>query len=174
MRQDPDVVLIGEIRDRETAEIAIQASLTGHLVFSTLHTNDAGAAVTRLVDIGVAPYKIATAVKGVIAQRLLRRLCGCRPVDDARNQLLVAEPKPNACADCGGAGYRGRLAIVEVLISTSEFEQAVSAGQSAERITEAARCNGMRSLWDSGLAHLAAGHTSRAELLRAAAAPASP
>ena len=126
MRQDPDVLLIGEIRDRETAEIAIQASLTGHLVFSTLHTNDAASAVTRLADVGVAPYKIATAVKGVLAQRLVRRLCGCLAGRRRREQLLVAEPAPIACVDCGGQGYRGRIAVVEVLIATQDFERAVA------------------------------------------------
>ena len=170
MRQDPDVLLIGEIRDRETAEIAIQASLTGHLVFSTLHTNDAASAVTRLVDVGVAPYKIATAVKGVIAQRLMRRLCECT-ASKARRELLVAEPAPSRCAECGGEGYRGRLAIVEILIATPEFERAVAEGQSAERLAEAARASGMRSLWESGTANLDAGHTSRTELLRVAAPP---
>jgi type II secretory ATPase GspE/PulE/Tfp pilus assembly ATPase PilB-like protein/8-oxo-dGTP pyrophosphatase MutT (NUDIX family) len=171
MRQDPDVLLIGEIRDRETAEIAIQASLTGHLVFSTLHTNDAASAVTRLVDVGVAPYKIATAVKGVLAQRLLRRLCGCA-ASRARRELLVAEPSPSRCAECGDEGYKGRLAIVEILIATPEFERAVAEGQSAERLGDAARLSGMRSLWDSGVAHVAQGHTSQAELLRVAAPPA--
>ena len=170
MRQDPDVLLIGEIRDRETAEIAIQASLTGHLVFSTLHTNDAASAVTRLVDVGVAPYKIATAVKGVLAQRLMRRLCDCA-ASRARRELLVAEPAPLRCARCGGEGYKGRLAIVEILIATPDFERAVAEGQSAERLAEAARAAGMRSLWDSGTAHLEAGHTSRTELLRVAAPP---
>lgn len=170
MRQDPDVLLIGEIRDRETAEIAIQASLTGHLVFSTLHTNDAASAVTRLVDIGVAPYKIATAVKGVLAQRLVRRLCSCA-ARGRRDQLLVAEPSPTACAECAGEGYKGRLAIVEVLIPTPEFERAVAAGESAERLGEAARLGGMRSLWDSGLAHVAEGHTSQTELLRVVTPP---
>jgi type II secretory ATPase GspE/PulE/Tfp pilus assembly ATPase PilB-like protein/8-oxo-dGTP pyrophosphatase MutT (NUDIX family) len=175
MRQDPDVLLIGEVRDRETAEIAIQASLTGHLVFSTLHTNDAASAVTRLVDIGVAPYKIATAVKGVLAQRLVRRVCGCGATSDGRlnrrDQLLVAEPPPRPCAECAGEGYKGRLAIVEVLIATPEFAGAVAAGESAERLGEAARISGMRSLWESGLAHVAERHTSQAELLRVAAAP---
>jgi type II secretory ATPase GspE/PulE/Tfp pilus assembly ATPase PilB-like protein/8-oxo-dGTP pyrophosphatase MutT (NUDIX family) len=171
MRQDPDVLLIGEIRDRETAEIAIQASLTGHLVFSTLHTNDAASAVTRLVDVGVAPYKIATAVKGVLAQRLVRRLCACG-VGERREQMLVAEPSPRACGECAGEGYKGRLAIVEILIATPEFERAVAEGESAERLAEAARLGGMRSLWDSGIAHVAEGHTSRVELLRVAAAPA--
>ena len=170
MRQDPDVLLIGEIRDRETAEIAIQASLTGHLVFSTLHTNDAASAVTRLVDIGVAPYKIATAVKGVFAQRLVRRLCACRA--GRREQLLVAEPSPQGCVECGGQGYRGRLAIVEILIASPAFERAVASGQSAERLAEAARAQGMRSLWDSGIEHVSRGHTSHAELLRVATPPA--
>jgi type II secretory ATPase GspE/PulE/Tfp pilus assembly ATPase PilB-like protein/8-oxo-dGTP pyrophosphatase MutT (NUDIX family) len=158
MRQDPDVVLIGEIRDRETAEIAIQASLTGHLVLSTLHTNDAPSAVTRLIDIGVAGYKIATAVKGVLAQRLVRRLCTtCRG------------EAPATCNDCGGTGFRGRLALVEVLVGSLEFEQRVAAGESTERIAEAARNEGMRSLWKSGVAHAAAGRTTIDEVLRVAA-----
>ena len=168
MRQDPDVLLIGEIRDRETAEIAIQASLTGHLVFSTLHTNDAASAVTRLVDIGVAPYKIATAVKGVIAQRLVRRLCTCGT--PKRDRLMVAEPPP-PCSGCGGDGYRGRLALVEILQASPEFERAVAAGESAERLAESARRAGMRTLWESGMAHVSAGHTSEEELQRVAARP---
>jgi general secretion pathway protein E len=170
MRQDPDVLLIGEIRDRETAEIAIQASLTGHLVFSTLHTNDAASAVTRLVDIGVAPYKIATAVKGVIAQRLVRRLCACG-AGVRREQRLVAEPTPSPCPECAGDGYRGRLAIVEILHTSAEFERAVAAGESAERLAEVSRRAGMRPLWESGMTHVRAGHTSEAELLRVAARP---
>ena len=169
MRQDPDVLLIGEIRDRETAEIAIQASLTGHLVFSTLHTNDAASAVTRLVDIGVAPYKIATAVKGVIAQRLVRRHCPCRA--GRREHRLVAEPLP-PCRECGDAGFRGRLAVVEVLLASPEFERAVMTGESAERLAARARAAGMRLLWESGLEHVSLGHTSEAELLRVATPPA--
>ncbi len=157
MRQDPDVVLIGEIRDRETAEIAIQASLTGHLVLSTLHTNDAPSAVTRLIDIGVASYKIATAVKGVLAQRLVRRACSaCR-----------GETRGN-CATCGGARFHGRLALVEVIVGAPEFERRVAAGESTERIADAARAGGMRTLWKSGVAHAAAGHTSIAEVMRVA------
>jgi type II secretory ATPase GspE/PulE/Tfp pilus assembly ATPase PilB-like protein/8-oxo-dGTP pyrophosphatase MutT (NUDIX family) len=170
MRQDPDVLLIGEIRDRETAEIAIQASLTGHLVFSTLHTNDAASAVTRLVDIGVAPYKIATAVKGVLAQRLVRRLCGCGV--GRRERLMVAEPSPIACRECAGEGYKGRLAIVEVILPTPDFERAVASGEGAERLAETARRGGMRSLWESGVAHVGEGHTSQSELLRVATPPA--
>ena len=168
MRQDPDVLLIGEIRDRETAEIAMQASLTGHLVFSTLHTNDAASAVTRLVDIGVLPYKIATALKGVLAQRLVRRLCSCGSAGERRDRM-VAEPPAIKCALCAGEGFRGRLAIVEVLRATPAFERAVADGQSTERLAETARQAGMRSLWESGMAHVEAGRTSRAELLRVAA-----
>ena len=157
MRQDPDVLLIGEIRDSETAEIAIQASLTGHLVLSTLHTNDAASAVTRLIDIGVASYKIATAVKGVLAQRLVRRICGvCKAARGGR------------CAACEGVGFRGRLALVEVLVGSPEFERRVAAGESTERIAGAARDGGMRSLWKSGLAHVAAGSTTMDEVLRVA------
>ncbi len=170
MRQDPDVLLIGEVRDRETAEIAIQASLTGHLVLSTLHTNDAASAVTRLADIGVAPYKIAAAVKGVLAQRLLRRVCiGCRGAG------AVA-----GCGACGGTGFRGRLAIVEVLLASPEFERLVAAGASPESLADAGRrADGTsvndtvappaRSLWQSGLEHVRRGETTLDELLRVAA-----
>jgi type II secretory ATPase GspE/PulE/Tfp pilus assembly ATPase PilB-like protein/8-oxo-dGTP pyrophosphatase MutT (NUDIX family) len=154
MRQDPDVVLIGEIRDRETAEIAIQASLTGHLVLSTLHTNDAPSAVTRLIDIGVASYKIATAVKGVLAQRLVRRVC------------TSCSGEARGCAPCGGSGFHGRLALVEVLIASPEFERRVAAGEPTERIAEAARADGMRSLWKSGLVHSAERRTTVEEVLR--------
>jgi len=157
MRQDPDVLLIGEIRDRETAEIAIQASLTGHLVLSTLHTNDAPSAITRLIDIGVASYKIATAVKGVLAQRLVRRVC------------TACAGRGGSCTVCGGSGFHGRLALVEVLNATPEFEQRVAAGESTERIAEAARAGGMRSLWKSGMAHAAEQRTTVAEVLRVAA-----
>ena len=171
MRQDPDVLLIGEIRDRETAEIAIQASLTSHLVLSTLHTNDAASAVTRLIDIGVAPYKIATAVKGVLAQRLLRRLCARCQSSASRGSPLGSSA--TTCRQCGGTGYHGRLAIVEVLIATPEFERAVAAGETAERIAEAARRDGMHSLWQSGQARIRGGETTEEELRRVAAPDAS-
>jgi type II secretory ATPase GspE/PulE/Tfp pilus assembly ATPase PilB-like protein/8-oxo-dGTP pyrophosphatase MutT (NUDIX family) len=180
MRQDPDVILVGEIRDRETAEIAIQASLTGHLVLTTLHTNDAASAVTRLVDMGIAPHKIATAVKGVVAQRLTRRLC------DACRELALAGPdewrrgipegatvgRARGCSACGGTGYRGRLAIVEVLVSTPDVERRIAAGETAERIADAARASGMGSLWQCGLTHVRAGDTHLEELLRVAELPA--
>jgi type II secretory ATPase GspE/PulE/Tfp pilus assembly ATPase PilB-like protein len=157
MRQDPDVILVGEIRDRETAEIAIQASLTGHLVLSTLHTNDAASAVTRLIDIGVAGYQIATAVKGVIAQRLLRRRC--------------SECEGAGCAACDGSGHRGRLAVAEVLVGSPEFERRVAAGASTEAIAEAARAAGCATLWDSGVDLVRRGETTMDELRRVAAEP---
>ena len=157
MRQDPDVILVGEIRDRETAEIAIQASLTGHLVFSTLHTNDAASAIARLVDIGAASYQIATAVKGVIAQRLVRRLCvACAGA---------------GCRECGDSGYRGRRAVAEILIASPEFERRVAAGGTPESIAEAARANGCVPLWEAGLALVRRGETSIEELRRVAAEP---
>ncbi|MDQ2668049.1 MAG: Flp pilus assembly complex ATPase component TadA [Gemmatimonadota bacterium] len=157
VRQDPDVILVGEIRDKETAEIAIQASLTGHLVLSTLHTNDAASAVTRLIDIGVASYQIATAVKGVVAQRLVRRVC--------------PECSSAGCAACEGAGYRGRRAIAEILTTSPEFERQVAAGAPTESLAAAARAAGCTSLWDSGLALVQKGETTMEELRRVAAAP---
>ena len=157
MRQDPDVILVGEIRDRETAEIAIQASLTGHLVFSTLHTNDAASAIARLVDIGAASYQIATAVKGVIAQRLVRRLC--------------ASCAGAGCRECADSGYRGRRAVAEILIASPEFERRVAGGGTPESIAEAARANGCVPLWEAGLALVRRGETSIDELRRVAAEP---
>ena len=158
MRQDPDVILVGEIRDRETAEIAIQASLTGHLVFSTLHTNDAASAITRLIDIGAASYQIASAVKGVIAQRLVRRAChACAGA---------------GCRDCGDVGYRGRRAIAEILVASPEFERRVASSAPPERIADAARANGCVPLWESGLALVRRGETTIDELRRVCAEPA--
>jgi len=183
LRQDPDVVLIGEIRDRETAQIAVQASLTGHVVFSTLHTNDAVGSVTRLADIGVEPYKVATALKGVVAQRLLRKLCrSCRelssePLSPRLRQVAPAGAqlyRAVGCRDCAQTGYRGRLAITEVLIVTPELERRISVGEPAERVLEAARHGGMRSLWHSGLDHVLSGETSMEELLRVCEIPAEP
>lgn len=160
MRQDPDVILVGEIRDRETAEIAIQASLTGHLVLSTLHTNDAASAVTRLLDMGIASHKLATALKGVIAQRLVRRRCvTCHGDAGVR------------CATCAGTGFRGRLAIMEILLADAEVERLIAAGSPADPIAVAARRTGMRSLWESGLAHVHVGITTLEELLRVVEPP---
>src|SRR5213596_456193 len=180
LRQDPNVVLVGEIRDRETAQIAVQASLTGHLVLSTLHTNDAANAVTRLVDIGVEAYKIAAALRGVVAQRLMRRLCTtCKevwmetPPDRLKRWIPKGTPLYRAagCPDCAMTGYRSRFSIVEVLPVTPEVERRVAAGEPAEQIAKAARHGGMKSLWDSGLAHVLRGESTVDELMRVVDVP---
>jgi type II secretory ATPase GspE/PulE/Tfp pilus assembly ATPase PilB-like protein/CheY-like chemotaxis protein len=180
LRQDPDVVLIGEIRDQETAQIALQASLTGHLVLSTLHTNDAPNAVTRLVDMGMEPYKIASALRGVVAQRLMRRLClKCRepstdPAPDRAARFIPAgTPRFRAvgCADCSQTGYRGRFSIMEVLTLSAEIERLIGEGATADQIAMAARSAGMRSLWESGLRHVLAGESTVDELLRVTDVP---
>src|SRR5216110_1892885 len=175
LRQDPNVVLVGEIRDRETAQIAVQASLTGHLVLSTLHTNDAANAVTRLVDIGVEAYKIAAALRGVVAQRLMRKLCTtCKevwmeaPPERLRRWIPNGTPLYRAagCPDCAMTGYRGRFSILEILTMGPELERRIAAGEAADRISEAAKRGGMKSLWDSGLAHVTRGESTIEELTR--------
>ena len=180
LRQDPDVVLVGEIRDKETAAVAIQASLTGHLVLSTLHTIDAASSVARLLDIGVESYKIAAALKGVIAQRLVRRLCPhcCRTATDPiAERLLRWIPQGTTlyqaagCNECGNTGYRGRLALMEVLLADAEVERRIAAGDSTDKVVEAARMAGLRSLWESGIDHVIAGTTDLEELLRVVEAP---
>ncbi|MGH7655195.1 MAG: ATPase, T2SS/T4P/T4SS family [Gemmatimonadaceae bacterium] len=180
LRQDPDVILVGEVRDKETAMIAVQASLTGHMVLTTLHTIDAASSVTRLMDIGIESYKIAAAIKGVVAQRLLRRLCPhCRElaVEPAPEKLKKWFPdgstiyRPVGCADCANTGFRGRLAVMEVLISSPEIERRIAANESSERIAEGAREAGMRGLWESGAQHVRNGITSVEELLRVLEAP---
>jgi CheY-like chemotaxis protein len=168
-------VLVGEIRDKETAQIALQASLTGHLVLSTLHTNDAPNTVTRLVDIGMEAYKIAPALRGIVAQRLMRRLCkNCRqvatePVSERFEQFIpkgVTLYQAVGCSDCSMTGYRGRFSIVEVLTMSPELERRIADGASAEKIAEAARAAGMRTLWGSGLRHVLSGESAFEELLR--------
>ena len=183
LRQDPDVVLIGEIRDKETASIATQASLTGHLVLSTLHTIDAASAVTRLLDIGIESFKIAAALKGVVAQRLMRRLCThCRkPTTEAVPERLKRRI-PNGvqlyqavgCSECGNTGYRGRLAIMEVMIVDAELEHRIGEAQTTDKIVEAARAAGMRPLFESGIEHVMNGLTDIDELLRVLEIPVEP
>jgi type II secretory ATPase GspE/PulE/Tfp pilus assembly ATPase PilB-like protein/CheY-like chemotaxis protein len=180
LRQDPDVVLIGEIRDQETAQIALQASLTGHLVLSTLHTNDAPNAVTRLVDMGMEPYKIASALRGVVAQRLMRRLCrvclrtATQPVPERVARYIPAGTtlyEAVGCTECAQTGYRGRFSIVEVLIVSSEIERRIGQAATADQLADAARRGGMRSLWESGLRHVLAGESTLDELLRVTDVP---
>ena len=181
LRQDPDVILVGEIRDRETANIAVQASLTGHLVLSTLHTIDAPSSIARLVDIGIEPYKIAAAIKGIIAQRLMRRLCNsCRelhtgPVPERLRRWfpegMTTLYRGVGCPDCSMTGYRGRFSVTEVLVTSPEFERRVAANDPLDKLVEAAREHGMLSLWESGIAHVRNGETSIDELLRVLEAP---
>ncbi|MEX2157665.1 MAG: type II/IV secretion system protein [Gemmatimonadales bacterium] len=181
LRQDPNVVLVGEIRDKETAQIAVQASLTGHLVLSTLHTNDASNAVTRLVDIGVEAYKIAASLRGVVAQRLMRKLCPtCKevwmeaPPERLRRWIPAGTPLYRAagCPDCAMTGYRGRFSILEILTMNAELERRIAAGEAADRIADAARRGGMKGLWDSGLAHVTRGESTIDELTRVVDIPA--
>ncbi|MEP7382837.1 MAG: ATPase, T2SS/T4P/T4SS family [Gemmatimonadota bacterium] len=180
LRQDPDVVLIGEIRDKETAAVAIQASLTGHLVLSTLHTIDAASSIARLLDIGVESYKIAAALKGVIAQRLVRRLCPhcCKTATDPIAERLrrwipegTTLNQAVGCNECGNTGYRGRLALMEVLLADADVERRIAAGDSTDKIVDAAKLAGLRSLWESGIDHVIAGSIDLEELLRVVEAP---
>jgi type II secretory ATPase GspE/PulE/Tfp pilus assembly ATPase PilB-like protein/CheY-like chemotaxis protein len=181
LRQDPDVVLIGEIRDMETAQIALQASLTGHLVLSTLHTNDAPNTVTRLIDMGMEAYKIAAALRGILAQRLLRRLCPYCKVKQTEalpERIKVWLPAGPAelyqgvgCSECAHTGYRGRFGIVEILVMNPEIERLLGRGATADQIAAAARANGMRSLFESGIRHVVSGETSVEELLRVTEPP---
>jgi CheY-like chemotaxis protein len=180
LRQDPDVVLVGEVRDKETAQIAVQAALTGHLVLSTLHTNDAANAVTRLVDIGLESFKIASALRGIVAQRLMRRLClTCKEVwvepIPRKLQRWIPEGSPLyravGCPECAMTGFRGRFSIVEIVNITPEIEKLVGAGATADRIADAARNDGMRSLWDSGVSHVLLGDSTIDELLRVVDVP---
>ena len=176
LRQDPDVVLIGEIRDIETAQIAVQASLTGHLVLSTLHTNDAPNTVTRLVDMGMEAFKIGAALRGVIAQRLMRHLCpSCRAPQDLADVPPRIRPfiptgvplwRATGCSKCSNTGYRGRFSIVEILQVTPEIERLVGANATADRLAVVAHEEGMRTLRDSGLLHIYDGITTIEEVVK--------
>ena len=165
LRQDPDVIMIGEIRDLETAQIAVQASLTGHLVLATLHTNDAASAVTRLVDMGVEPFLLASTLRGVLAQRLVRKLC-----PDCRQPAAPASTTPGweagRCAHCGHSGYRGRAGIYELLVVDEGLRRLIHDGADEDRLRAHAHAAGMHSLHEDGLRHVASGLTSAAELQR--------
>lgn len=180
LRSDPDVVLLGEIRDHETAQIAIEAALTGHLVLSTLHTNDAPSAITRLVEMGIEPFLVGSALDCVVAQRLARRLCDkCKesyePTEtellSARFPWLEGEPKPvlfrpNGCTTCSGTGYRGRLALHEVMRVSESIERHAVAGSSSADIAKTAAGEGMLDLRNDGWMKVIAGQTSIQEILR--------
>jgi general secretion pathway protein E len=176
LRQDPDVIMIGEIRDLETARIAVQASLTGHLVLATLHTNDAAAAVTRLVDMGIEPFLLASTLRGVLAQRLVRRLCpACRQARPAtpaeRASFGAACPtllwQAAGCSACGGLGYLGRTGIHELIAVDETLARLIHDSADEGTLRAHARAAGSRSLREDGLRLLADGATAGEELLRA-------
>jgi len=176
LRHDPDVVLIGEIRDQETAQIAVQASLTGHLVFSTLHTNDAPGAVTRLVDMGVEPYLVASSLEAVLAQRLVRVLCKhCKQPDNSPTALALKAQigipanatiyRSVGCRECRNTGFYGRHAIFEWMDSDNEIRQLVLKNASSDQIRDAARKQGMKTLAEDGWRLVRLGLTTVEEVL---------
>ena len=177
LRHDPDVVLIGEIRDRETAQIAVQASLTGHMVFSTLHTNDAPGALTRLVDMGVEPYLVASSLEAVIAQRLVRVVCPACKEEDTSDRALLLRGRIAAlrdtpvfrgagCQECRQTGYAGRHALFELMTMSGAIREVLLRGGSSIEVKDAARKEGMRTLLEDGWRLVAAGLTTPAEVLR--------
>jgi type IV pilus assembly protein PilB len=177
MRADPDIIMVGEIRDRETAQIAIEGALTGHLVLSTLHTNDAPGAISRLIEMGIEPFLVASALDCIVAQRLARTLCQhCK-----RRTILSADVmrdhgfpaladveayEPVGCARCGGSGYRGRIGLYEVMTVTEEIRTLAIERASADRLAEVAVRQGMRRLQEDGLEKVRQGRTSIAEVYR--------
>ena len=177
MRADPDIIMVGEIRDRETAQIAVEAALTGHLVLSTLHTNDAPTAITRLVEMGVEPFLVASAIGCVVAQRLARTLClNCKSKQTIAKQILIDNGfmvdedietwGAVGCARCGHSGYKGRVGLYEVMLITEEIRDLAIERASAERIREVAVRQGMRLLRDDGLDKIRQGLTSVTEVAR--------
>ena len=177
LRQDPDVIMVGEIRDIETARVAVQASLTGHRVFSTLHTNDAVGSMTRLVDMGIEPYLVASSLLGAMAQRLVRKLClDCRiprAPDESERQLLgiaarrdVTLYHPGGCETCAYTGYHGRTGIYELMVVNDQLRRLIHDGHGEQALRQAARENGMRVLREDGIAKALAGKTSLEEVLR--------
>jgi type II secretory ATPase GspE/PulE/Tfp pilus assembly ATPase PilB-like protein len=176
LRHDPDVILIGEIRDQETAQIAVQASLTGHLVFSTLHTNDAAGALTRLVDMGVEPYLVASSLEAVLAQRLVRLLCPhCKAVDTSatartyKARLGIPDHaviyRSVGCRECRNTGFHGRRAIFEWMDTSSEIRQLILKNASTDLIREAACRAGMTTLAEDGRRLVQEGVTTIEEIL---------
>ena len=179
LRQDPDKILVGEIRDLETCQIAVEASLTGHIVFSTLHTNDAPSAVTRILDLGLEPFLIAATLEGIMAQRLVRRIClGCKmayePSDEELYELELTRTEiegqqfyyGKGCKQCNNTGYRGRIALFELMAMTDRLRNMIMDAASTAELRRAAREDGMRSLRDAGLIHIYDGVTSIEEVVK--------
>jgi type IV pilus assembly protein PilB len=182
LRSDPDVVMVGEIRDVETAKISIEAALTGHFVLSTLHTNDAPSTLTRLTEMGVEPFLTGSAVSGVLAQRLARKLCShcCEMYVPTSEELLQARFSPEVaaradgislyrkvgCPRCGRSGYKGRIGIFQLLVMSEEIQELAANKARREEIERAAIAGGMATLWDDGLEKVTQGLTSLEELAR--------
>jgi len=178
LRQDPDIIMVGEIRDFETAQIAVEAALTGHLVFSTLHTNDAVGTVVRLMDMGIEPFLVASSLLCIVAQRLVRRICEhCKNSYTATKEelaslgLSIAEDKMKfykgkGCPECDGTGYKGRLGIHEVLTMNEELKNLIAKRASNKQITEEAIKSGMKTIYEDGLAKISSGITTPQEVLR--------
>jgi len=181
MRQDPDIIMVGEIRDLETAEMAIQAALTGHLVLSTLHTNDSPSAITRLLDIGVPSYLLTTTVLGIVAQRLVRVLCpACKEkyaIEDSAWELLVSPwkaQKPDTtyiakgCLDCRMTGYMGRIGIYEMMVLNNDIRSMITDKTDMDKLREVAYREGVKPLRISGAMKVAAGVTTVDEVMKVA------
>ena len=178
LRQDPDIVMVGEIRDEETAEIAVRAALTGHLLLSTLHTGNAAGVLFRLLDMGIAPYLLAASLRGVLAQRLVRRICPeCREAWTVSPELQHGNVflrgfagqtlyRGRGCAACGGTGYHGRLALQELLVVDDELRKAVLAGSEQSSIETMLRGKGRKSLWEDGREKAMKGLTTWEEVTR--------
>lgn len=182
VRQDPDVIMIGEMRDLETAKIAVQSALTGHVVLSTLHTNDAAGALARLLDMGLDDYLLTSTVNGILAQRLVRKLCmHCREPYQPLAEVIKEKGlscfskngeltlyKATGCKECGGIGYSGRLAIIEFLVMNDSIRKMVMEHKESGLIQEEAVRGGMLSIYQDGLAKAAKGQTTLDEVLRVA------
>jgi type II secretory ATPase GspE/PulE/Tfp pilus assembly ATPase PilB-like protein len=175
LRQDPDILMVGEIRDGETAQIAVQAALTGHLVLSTLHTNDAPSAVTRLQNLGVEPFLVAASLKGVLAQRLVRRICSqCKQEFEPDAQQLMALGrhgegctrlwKGAGCRKCHETGLSGRVGVYELMVPDEALVDAICANSEPARIREILRQGGFETLWDDGIRKVVDGHTTIEEI----------
>jgi type II secretory ATPase GspE/PulE/Tfp pilus assembly ATPase PilB-like protein len=178
LRQDPNVIMVGEIRDLETAEIAMKAAQTGHLVLSTLHTNDSISAVARLLDLGIPNYLIASSLTGILAQRLVRKLCSChiyeratpdyaaRLAEIGSSQVPDKIPRPAGCAICDQTGYKGRIGIYELLLIDDSMRSILRSGFKPDLIRNTARANGMKLLQEDALEKLQSGITTLDEILR--------
>ena len=180
VRQDPDIIMIGEMRDRETAKIAVQSALTGHLVLSTLHTNDAASSITRLLDMGIDDFLVTSTVHSIVAQRLIRKLCtDCRELYEPSDELLISSGfkrqqlaaakelyKPVGCDTCRGTGYSGRTAILEVLTLSDSIRSLILQQADSVRLNACAIEEGMQSMLQDGLHKVLTGITSLEEVLR--------